>query len=67
MSQPAVERRCIRCGTPTVYASGLCGYCQRPEKQSTKNSETPRGVCPRCGHNGTGVPCWQCGYDPRRA
>ena len=26
-----------------------------------------RRVCPRCGHGGTSVPCWQCGYDPRKA
>lgn len=32
-------RRCARCGTPTVYTSGICRDCQTPEEQSTKRSE----------------------------
>ncbi len=42
------ERRCKRCGTPTVYKSGICRYCQTPAEQSTKASE--RGI-PRRGAN----------------
>lgn len=41
VNAPASERRCTRCGTPTIYTSGLCRYCQDEAKKKNVPAMNP--------------------------
>jgi len=41
VNPPAPERKCRKCGAPTIYTSGVCRWCQEAEKKKNPAAGNP--------------------------